>query len=87
MKSEFAISAPCLNKAALVMVTLSCLGLASLPQAFAQDLQYVSHQDEIILCDCISIEVTTHKARAIRSSIIIHRRLQSCNYFSSYAFF
>ena len=67
MKSEFAISAPCLIKAALVMVTSSCLGLASLPQAFAQDLQYVSHQDEIILCVCISIEVTTHQARAIQS--------------------
>ena len=23
-------------------------------------IQYVSHQDEIILCVCISIEVTTH---------------------------
>ena len=32
MKSEFAISAPCLIKAALVMVTSSCLGLASLPK-------------------------------------------------------
>jgi hypothetical protein len=37
MKSKFASSVPCLITAALVPVTSSCIGLASLPQAFAQD--------------------------------------------------
>ena len=37
MKLKFASSVPCLITAALVIVTSSCIGLASLPQAFAQD--------------------------------------------------